>query len=136
MNDIAVRIAEQLDHHEAVAQAATPGPWEQVVDDHGRGEVDASIWADSITYYVAEKIASGGAHIADAEHIALNDPRAVLSRCAADRRILARHAPHSMGGCTVCEAPHWGVKVCNRCYGKAWPCDDIKDLASIYGLEV
>lgn len=58
----------------ALASAATPGPWEGVVDDHGRGEVDASIWADSISYYVTEKISSGGRHKADAHYIATMHP--------------------------------------------------------------
>ncbi|MFI2081441.1 DUF6221 family protein [Streptomyces rubiginosohelvolus] len=136
MTDLVARIAERIDHHEATARAATPGPWEAVVDDHGRGRVDASIWAESITYYVTEKISSGGPHIADAEHIALNGPSVALVRCTNDRRTLARHAPHSMGGCTVCEAPHWGFQVCNHCHGRAWPCEDITDLASSYGVEV
>lgn len=57
-----------------LATAATPGPWEGVVDDHGRGQVDASVWADSIGYYITEKISSGGRHKADADYIAAMGP--------------------------------------------------------------
>ena len=75
----------RLDELEAKAKVATPGPWEAVVDDHGRGEIDASVWADSIRYYVTEKISSGGRHVADAEHIALHDPVRVLAEVEAKR---------------------------------------------------
>ncbi|MEU8829389.1 hypothetical protein [Streptomyces sp900116325] len=58
----------------SLAAAATPGPWEGVVDDHGRKGVDASVWADSIGYYVTEKISSGERHTADAAYIAAMHP--------------------------------------------------------------
>lgn len=57
-----------------LAATATPGPWEGVVDDHGRGEVDASVWADSINYYITEKVSSGARHQADAHYIAAMHP--------------------------------------------------------------
>jgi hypothetical protein len=63
----------------ALAEAATPGPRKGVVDRHQRGEVDASVWADSIGYYITEKISSGERHEADARHIAANDPAFVLA---------------------------------------------------------
>lgn len=55
----------------------------------------------------------------------------VLDEVAAKRRILDRHTPHSMGQCTECEVPHWGVQVCNHCR-RAWPCPDVRDLADPY----
>lgn len=76
---------------EVVARAATPDPWEAVVDRHQHGVVDASVWADAIGYYIAEKVSSGDRHEADARHIGTSDPTAVLRRCEADRRVLARH---------------------------------------------
>lgn len=57
-----------------IAGAATPGPWEGVVDDHGGGEINASVWADSIGYYITEKISSGPLHLADAHWIGLMSP--------------------------------------------------------------
>jgi hypothetical protein len=63
-----------------------------------------------------------------AEHIARHDPARVLAEVDAKRRIIERHTPHEMGNCRNCEAPHWGVKVCNHCYGQAWPCPDVLDV--------
>jgi hypothetical protein len=56
------------------AARATPGPWQGVVDDHGHGRVESSVWADSIHRYVAESITSGERHQADAAWIALMSP--------------------------------------------------------------
>lgn len=52
--------------------------------------------------------------------------QAVLRRCAADRRILARHRPeaHSDG-----RLPGF----CKHC-GWRWPCPDLRDLADAHGL--
>jgi hypothetical protein len=58
----------------ALAAAATPGPWEGVVDDHGRGQINASVWADSIGYYITETISSGDRHQDDAHYIGLMHP--------------------------------------------------------------
>lgn len=55
----------------------------------------------------------------------------VLVEVAAKRRALRRHTPHSMGQCTKCEAPHWGVLVCNHCQRK-WQCPDVRDVAAAY----
>lgn len=55
----------------------------------------------------------------------------VLVEVEAKRRVLDRHAPHTMGQCTECEAPHWGVQVCNHCQ-RAWPCPDVLDVAAAY----
>ncbi|MFI2081449.1 DUF6221 family protein [Streptomyces rubiginosohelvolus] len=79
MSDLADFLRARIAERRAIAEAATPGPWEGVVDRHQRGEVDASVWADSISYYVTEKITSGGRHEADAHHIAAHDPAAALA---------------------------------------------------------
>lgn len=68
-----------------------------------------------------------------AEHIALHDPAAVLRRCAADRRVLERHAPHyryngANPECSWCWTP--------REEPADWPCEDYRDLADRYGIEV
>ena len=89
--DLHAWITHQVDRAEALAKAATPGPWEGVVDRHQRGVVDASVWSNKLGYYITEKISSGDRHEADAHHIGANGPDAVLRRCEADRRILARH---------------------------------------------
>ncbi|MFG3127349.1 DUF6221 family protein [Streptomyces tendae] len=89
--DLHAWITQQVDAVEAAAHAATPGPWEGVVDHHQRGEVDASVWSNKLGYYITEKISSGDRHEADAQHIAANNPVTVLRRCEADRRLLNRH---------------------------------------------
>lgn len=87
MTDLRTWISQQIDKAEAVARAATPGPW--ITPDHddqiGMLEVRTAHEADIMIGYVAD-VAT-----ADAHHIALNDPAAVLRRCTADRKILARH---------------------------------------------
>ncbi|MFF6781433.1 DUF6221 family protein [Streptomyces sp. NPDC012510] len=80
-------ITQQIDRVEVLARAATRGPW--ITADHddqvGMLEVRTVHEADIMIGYVAD-VAT-----ADAHHIALHDPVAVLRRCAADRKILARH---------------------------------------------
>lgn len=112
--DLHAWITQQVDRDEALAKAATPGPWEGVVDHHQRGEVNASVWSDSLGYYITEKISSGDRHEADAHHIGANGPDVVLRRCEADRRILARHrldpgeadSPMYTTACKGCQ--RWG----------------------------
>lgn len=70
----AAELRAAADKLRRLAAAATQGPWEGVVDDHGRKGIDASVWADSIGYYVTEKISSGARHTADATYIAAMHP--------------------------------------------------------------
>jgi hypothetical protein len=85
-------ITQQIDTVEAAARAATDGPWHVTEYDYptdfaagigtALGEVDV----------VGHGYEGGGVeHLADARHIAFHDPAAVLRRCAADRKIIARH---------------------------------------------
>lgn len=66
------RIAED----EAVARAATPGPWEWEPETEGCGSIGA--------------VGDVGIHVSDedAEHIARWDPARVLAECDAKRRIV------------------------------------------------
>ncbi|MGW0780341.1 DUF6221 family protein [Streptomyces sp. NPDC002913] len=79
MSDLADFLRARYAERGAIAEAATRGPWEGVVDRHQRGQVDASVWADSIGYYVTEKVTSGERQKADAHHIAANDPATVIA---------------------------------------------------------
>lgn len=81
-----------IEGDKAAAEAATPGPWEAVVDDHGRGEVDASVWSDDLGYYITEKVSSGDRHREDGAHIATHDPRDTISRCEAELALLDLYA--------------------------------------------
>lgn len=67
-----------------------------------------------------------------AGHVIRHAPARILRQTTAMRRTLHRHQPHAMGDCRVCEAAHWGTLVCNHCHGRAWPCPDVADLASIW----
>ncbi len=77
-----------------------------------------------------------------AEHIARQDPAATLRRIAAHRRILKRHSPQEegMGAIPPDFIEYREISpVCERCgqpgeYGVVWPCDDVRDLAEIYGV--
>lgn len=75
----AARLKLAADKLRTLATAATPGPWEGVVDHHQRGEVNASVWADSIDYYVTEQVTSGERHEDDARYIGLVHPGVGLS---------------------------------------------------------
>jgi hypothetical protein len=60
--------------------------------------------------------------------IAMFDPKAVLRRCAADRRVLERHSP---------AADSYGRLSCSYCEDGGhpeWPCGDFEDLMTRYGL--
>lgn len=93
MSEIADFLRARYAERRALAEAATPGPWEGVVDHHQRGEVNASVWSDKLGYYITEHISSGDRHEADAQHIAANDPAAVIADLDAKLRILDEVVP-------------------------------------------
>jgi hypothetical protein len=132
--DLHAWITQQVDRVQALAEAATPGPWEHVVDHHQRGVVDASVWADKLGYYIVEKISSGERHEADAHHIGANDPAATLRRCEADRRILARHRLDTPVGafpsCAGCGNDDWGLPNVENLND----CPELLDLAHAHGI--
>ena len=134
MPDLHGWITQQIDRVEALAVAATPGPWEGVVDHHQRGEINASVWSDKLGYYITEKISSGERHEADARHIGEHDPAAVLRRCTADRKILARHLRDpdclAWAACKGCGNDDWGLPNVDNLN----ECPELLDLAEGYGL--
>lgn len=52
-------LAAELAAIRNAADAATPGPWEPVVDDHGRKGTEHSVWSETAERYVAEYAGSG-----------------------------------------------------------------------------
>ncbi|MYS16596.1 hypothetical protein [Streptomyces sp. SID4982] len=81
---------QQLDEIEDRTNAATPGPWEFVTDDHGSHGIETSIWSEGTHRYVAETVtgmspADGGftAH-------AREDVRTLLAEVRRLRAELAR----------------------------------------------
>jgi hypothetical protein len=99
--------------------------------------IDASVWSDNLGYYITEKISSSERHEADAHHIAAHDPAAVLRRCEADRRILARHEPQPNG---TGFDDGWQCQTCSADGGDGYqylvpyPCPTIEDLAHAHGI--
>jgi hypothetical protein len=80
-------------------------------------------------------------------HIALSDPRSVLARVGADRRILARHVPERKRIALIDEnggETSFGFYVCDWCYPalrwnqtrgrrlREWPCDEVLDLLAAH----
>lgn len=113
--DLHAWITQQVDRAETLAKAATPGPWEGVVDHHQRGEVNASVWSDKLGYYITEQVVSER-YEADAHFIGANGPDIALRRCEADRRVLARHT-------LATEWPWAHDAPCHGC-GTEGDCDD------------
>jgi hypothetical protein len=138
-------LTAQIDTDERVAQAATAGPWwhnpgkawlgPEAFEKYDRSKGEEFVGYGDSPFsgcVAATGPASHAQSMADAEHVARQDPARTLRAVAAKRRILERHTPHGMGDCRVCTAPHWGVLVCNHCYGQAWPCPDVLDLVAEY----
>lgn len=129
MEEMLTWLRATIEGDKARAEQATAGDWESVVDDHGRGQVDASVWSESIGYYITEKVSSGPRHREDAAHIAIHDPRDTIARCEAELALLDLHehvetsslARRLAGGrcqpfgCEVCHEKDqivWGEGVC------------------------
>lgn len=69
-----------------------------------------------------------------ADHIVRHDPFGVLRGCAADQRVLARHKRDRDWRCETCVEHTYDPRFA---FERAlWPCEEIKDLAARYGLEV
>jgi hypothetical protein len=126
--DLHAWITQQVNRVEALAQGASPSPWRYDLDE---GEVRAE---DGIA--VAEPFALSSRQLqATGQHIATHGPDAVLRRCEADRRILARHRADSSaaafpGACEGCGLDDWGlpnVETINDC-------PELLDLAHAHGV--
>lgn len=88
MPDLHGWITQQIDETEASTHSATPGPWKADTDDD-------TVFADAGTVARMWDYVRSGSDVqvkADMGLIITHaDPVAVLRRCAADRKILARH---------------------------------------------
>lgn len=114
--DLAGFLLAQLDADEAVARAATPGPWAMdQVGDHAR------VWMEEMPPYVP--IALGELMPEDAKHIALHDPAFELDRIAWLRAVVGLHrASRITPGSPL---------ICDECGGGA-PCPTLLALAQPY----
>lgn len=125
------RIAED----EAVARAATEGPWEADAMDAGHSRFEMNVWitagdaGDTVCDMGGlqrshnEKVALDDGY-KDAQHIARHDPARVLAECAAKRAIIAEHQQDHLGA------------VCTRCRFiggyMEYPCPTLEALAAVY----
>jgi hypothetical protein len=68
--------------------------------------------------------------------IAMFDPKAVLRRCAADRRVFDRHRRNEVGMCSTCTTSHMLTepRLEIELRPVPWPCPDAVDLLDRYGL--
>jgi hypothetical protein len=127
MSDIADFLRARYTERRAIAEAASPGPW------HPNAEHDEVVAADGIT--VAEGFALSGRQLrATVDHIAANDPAAVIADCDAKLALVDLHVPvvlHAGGGaryfdtttvCRSCEPPRQFPEL-------AYPCPTIRILA-------
>lgn len=136
MDDILARLRVGLDRDEALALAASPGPW------HANAERD-EVWAvDDIEVCTGFALSNNQLRNT-VDFIVEFDPPRVARQIQAHRQILARHHPVRALPSYVPGAPMPGDMVCAGCGSKGngrgetlWPCPDVQDLASIYNVEV
>lgn len=107
----------------AVAQAATPGPWERREDAIVGGDVSGL----GVPNVVSSMGYEGPQEVADLAHVAANGPDRIIRDCERDLKVLARHRP-------MIGDPRWCVW-CTRESGieSVTPCVEIRDLAEAYG---
>lgn len=156
--DLAARILEAIAHVEALTNAAakdTEPEWSPG-HEYGGEHVHTAEYGSAVACgpygYMGWELR---------QHIALNDPKTILLRCAADRRTVERHqrevepnvffdilpngqedrrdiaycAPCTLGvGCDHCIS--WNGQSAISDAPALWPCDTIRDLAEVYGVPV
>lgn len=138
--DIAAFLRARLDEREAVALAATPGPWESEGDDPTDDEVYTvhdGEHGDLVGNVVA--FARGGdRQQPNTVHIADNDPAFVLADVAAKRRLIAGHGPGRVvdesDGRWASDPDSWDPPW-TKCTGHEWasyPCELLRLLALPY----
>ncbi|MFC8986027.1 DUF6221 family protein [Streptomyces sp. NPDC057115] len=143
--DLHAWITQQVDERERTARSCDATDWRHVFD----GVIvdrDTDGWEHApdnarIATVANERVwwSTSPAHSPEADRIANNDPDAVLRRCEADRRILARHA------LDPAQSDSWlFAAACHGC-GTEGDCDDpvtdnlndcpeLLDLAHAHGI--
>ncbi len=122
MTDLADRLRAALDHAEAVARAATPGPWRREHPDWPNtsiGNGDRTV--------IASAAGHGGSwpSAEDAAHIAANGPDVALRAIAAHRQIVDVHSDNC-GSCDAC-----GEVRGSEFLSVPFPCPTLLVIASI-----
>jgi hypothetical protein len=137
------RVTAAVEKRLAVAQAATPGPWEHV-DYHGGPYPDWTFKGCGSVVTMAPDLAggdiaapngdlyprSGYSPRDDMAFIAANDPARIIRDCRRDLKVLGRH--HTYG---LQLAPEFR-KGCVHCQQGGGVCAEIRDLAEAYEIGV
>lgn len=130
--DLSQRITAALDAAERLANSSKPGPWWTLTYVGGEAlpcvYIEHALPAAPVSTTVA--VLHGTGREADAEHIAAWSPDRVLALIAADRRVLDRHGKPNDHLTCLFESSYYG---CRGCLG-AWPCVDLFDLATRWGV--
>lgn len=143
MPDLHERLTAAVNERLEVARAAVPGPW---------GYNPGKQWHDGEDFVTLtngqEFVSYGGPSpftgcvcitgpadhpqsMADARFIAANDPATVIRYSERDLRVLARHHPDA--GETLLGVP--AALCAGHPIWTRYPCDEIRDLATPYGVE-
>ncbi len=124
---------EEIRRRRALAEAATPGPWE--VRAGQSPEFDLVVVDERGTWGLAE-----GFYYADATFIAANDPAHVLKGLKKDEKVLDRHAPVTVQtGSKTHGGPAEFSQRCRYCVGSlgwSYPCPDALAVLDLYAPEV
>lgn len=138
---------------EQAAHAAAPRPWEAhpPTDDGDGWEITARGPGYNETRWIVGAESGGGVYDeADARHIVLHDPAAVLRRIAAERKMLAEHQPERVASLPLhetcsdlrCDCSQ-DVATCGTCAAghyydaepETYPCATVRLLAEAWGWQ-
>lgn len=133
--DLVARILAAIEETERIAQAATPGPWEPEGDDPTDDEVytvhdgeHGDLVGDVVAY-----VRGYDQQQSNMAHIARQDPKTALRRCAADRRTVERHRRPGSAQAHGTQDGIWVLEWCEGC-GAPMPCPDLLDRAAAYNI--
>lgn len=152
MSDLHGRLLAAVNERLELARAATPGPW-TVEDAYARvaGCRCLSCYEDEPYGRMIPELdgppradTSPVLYDHDASFIAANDPATVIRHGERDLKVLERHHAVARDGSPVWasfDGTAWcwcctGMDAGRPMVGGAWPCDEIRDLAEAYGIEV
>ncbi|MFE6716823.1 DUF6221 family protein [Streptomyces albidoflavus] len=125
--DLIAFLQARLEHDEAVAREATPGPWRNAPTarhhDTVSGRPEEAVFGYDSFRVATTGEPAGRRALVNAEHIARHDPARVLAEVEAKRRIVRAHAKWCEGRCEA-KYPEGGFDAAHY-----W---SIKSLAATY----
>ena len=150
MTDLVAFLRARLNEDEAMAMAATPGPWWAVQGKHEDDGKLRLVKASDPAYPTEDPIYAGSAQRvawsvtsdpdegeqANLRHIARHDPARVLREVEAKRAILGLHRPewHDFINADGDDRTSSDCAECST-HGlpDRWPCPTLRHLAAVYG---